>query len=159
MQPSEEQKHPLSKQTSQLAATSKLSTHPLANPEMQESSSTAKQHHSKSPTTSTSSETEISPPSQNQESEVEGSSDRIDSWSSLSLFGRQDKALEATILQAVGMEKLTRLGRVTSARVAVERLQLDANAAKEMQRRKRVSKTPQHAVVPSSRYSFLVDTV
>lgn len=154
MQLSEEQKHSLTstKQTSQLAATSNLNTHLLINPEMQENSSTAaREHHTKPPTTSASSETEIPPPSQSHESPEEGSSDRIDSWSSLSFFGRQDKALEATILQAIGMEKLTRLGRVTSARVTVEHLQLDASAAKNIQRRKKISGTLQ-PVVPSSRY-------
>lgn len=86
---SEEQKHSLTstKQTSQLAATSNLNTHLLINPEMQENSSTAaREHHTKPPTTSASSETEIPPPSQSHESPEEGSSDRIDSWSSLSFF-------------------------------------------------------------------------
>ncbi len=50
-------------------------------------------------------------------------------WSSASsLFGLQDRTLESAIVQAVGMERLTRLGRVTSARVVVETLQLDPSA-------------------------------
>lgn len=52
-----------------------------------------------------------------------------DDWSSISsLFGSQDRTLESAIVQAVGIEKLTRLGRVTSARVMIESLQLDPSA-------------------------------
>ena len=154
IQSSEGQKHP-QPQTS----TSNLDAHPLTNAEVPDRSSAAEPHHLKPPISSTSPSnshvSETAPSSQNRHSELESSSGRIDSWSTLSFFGRQDRALESTILQAIGMEKLTRLGRVTSARVTVECLQLDPSAMENlplMQKKKMASKIPQPAV-PSSRYA------
>lgn len=78
----------------------------------------------------------------------------VGSWSTLSslMGGRHDRSLESAILRSVGMEKLTRLGRVTSARVMVENLQLDTSAVESIcstHRKKASSRIPQ----PLTRYS------
>ncbi len=96
-----------------------------------------------------------------QGSSAAASTGTTDDWSSVSsLFGLKDRSLESAIVQAVGMEKLTRLGRVTSARVVVESLQLDPAALEtihSLQRRKKsrrveVSRVPWSAVSALGRY-------
>ena len=55
------------------------------------------------------------------------------SWSSISsLFGGHSKALEEAILRAVGMESLTKLGRVTTARVIIAELSLDLSSVEKI---------------------------
>ena len=72
---------------------------------------------------------------------------RTDSLSTLSSFmGRHDKSLESAILSLIGMEKLTKLGRVSSARVRIERLHVDHSAIESIyaiqQKKKTASKLP-----------------
>lgn len=56
-----------------------------------------------------------------------------ESWSSISsLFGGHSKALEAAILKAIGMERLTRLGRMTAARIVVDTLSLDLESVQKV---------------------------
>lgn len=72
---------------------------------------------------------------------------RTDSLSTLSSFmGRHDKSLESAILSLIGMEKLTKLGRVSSARVRIERLHVDHSAIDSVyaiqRKKKAASKLP-----------------
>jgi len=68
---------------------------------------------------------------------------KTDSLSTLSSFmGRHDRSLETAILRLIGMEKLTKLGRVNSARVRIECLQVDYSAVqniRSVQKRKTAS--------------------
>ena len=58
---------------------------------------------------------------------------QTDSLSTLSSFmGRHDRSLETAILRLIGMEKLTKLGRVNSARVQIECLQVDHSAVQNI---------------------------
>ena len=74
---------------------------------------------------------------------------RTDSLSTLSSFmGRHDKSLESAILSLIGMEKLTKLGRVSSARVRIERLHVDHSAIEDIYAIQRKKKTASKLPLP-----------
>jgi hypothetical protein len=89
------------------------------------------------------------------------SKEKTDSLTALSsYFIKGQSSLEAAIVSAIGIEKLTRLGRVGSARITVGSLQIEPSFAEEMltqqQETKRMSKAGSSIPLPihsTKRYS------
>lgn len=92
------------------------------------------------------------------------SKEKADSLTTLSsYFVKGQGSLEAAIVSAIGLEKLTRLGRVSSARITVGNLQIEPSFAKEIlicqQEKKRTSKSGSSIPLPvqsTKRYSVHV---
>ena len=82
-------------------------------------------------------------------SHSKGSIKTDESISSLaSFFSSGQKSAESAVLRSIGIERLTRLGRVTSVRVIVERLKLETigvKMVKSRQKNKKLSKAPRYA--------------
>ena len=81
------------------------------------------------------------------------SKEKIESLTALSsYFVKGQSSLEAAIVSAIGLEKLTQLGRVGSARITVGSLQIEASFAKEVltqqQENKRAGKTGSSIPLP-----------
>ena len=89
------------------------------------------------------------------------SKEKTDSLTTLSsYFAKGQSSLEAVIVSAIGLEKLTRLGRVSSACITVGSLQIDPSFARDIltrqQEKKKTSKAGSSIPLPvhsTKRYS------
>ena len=93
------------------------------------------------------------------------SKEKADSLTTLSsYFVKGRSSLEATIVSAIGLERLTQLGRVGSARITLDSLQIDPSLAQQILthhiEKKRTSQLGTNIPVPTSsskRYSLYIN--